>query len=65
MLSNLNIDDDLLNKAFQLSKKKTKADAINEALFEYIKRRKKLEILDVFGTVEYFDDYDHKTFRNR
>ena len=43
---------------------RTKRDAINAALEEYVRKRKQLEILGAFGTIEYDDDYDYKRERN-
>ena len=33
------------------------------ALEEYIQHRKQLEIFDLFGTIDYFEDYDYKKNR--
>lgn len=64
MPTNLNINDELLAEALQLGQKKTKRETVNEALLEYVQRRKKLEILESFGTVEFFHDYDYKKARS-
>ena len=63
MPSNLAIDDDLLNLAKKIGKHKTKRAVVNEALKEYIQRRKQLEITKLFGKVEFENDYDYKTQR--
>jgi Arc/MetJ family transcription regulator len=65
MPTNLAIDDLLLREAQQVGKKKTKKDVVNEALAEYIQRRKQAEIIELFGTVEYDEGYDYKAARNR
>ena len=39
--------------------------SLNEALEEYIRRRKQKGILDLFGTIEYDEDYDYKEQRKR
>jgi hypothetical protein len=36
---------------------------VTEALEEYIRHRKQLEILDLFGKIDYDDDYDYKKGR--
>lgn len=41
----------------------TKKATVSQALMEYIQRRRQLDILDLFGTVEYDDDYDYKKQR--
>lgn len=63
MATNLAIDDELLNKALKIGGKRTKKDTVNEALKEFIVRREQQKVLDLFGTVEYFDDYQPKKAR--
>ena len=65
MATNLAIDDKLLNTAKKIGKHKTKRATVNEALEEYIQRRKQLEILKIFGTVNYDEDYNYKVQRNK
>jgi len=65
MATNLAIDDALLSKALKIGGKKTKKDTVNEALREYIVRREQKKVLDLFGTVEYFDDYEPKKARKK
>ncbi len=60
MPTNLAIDDRLLAEAQKIGKHRTKKDAVNAALDEYIRRRKQLKILDLIGKVEYDEDYDYK-----
>ena len=64
MATNLAIDDDLLSKALKIGGKKTKKDTVNEALAEYVQRREQLKIIELFGTVEYYDEtFDYKAQR--
>lgn len=65
MPTNLAIDDRLLEEALQAGGHKTKKDTVNEALREYIQRRKQAEILDLFGKVEFDPAYDYKRQRKR
>ena len=65
MPTNLKIDDELLGEALQLSGLSTKKETVNEALREYIRHLKQLEILNFEGAFEEFDDYDHKKLRVR
>ena len=60
MITNLILDDGLLNEACKLSGISTPNEVATEALLEYIQRRKKLKLLDLFGTVEYHDSYNPK-----
>ena len=63
MPSNLAIDDALLLQAQQLGGKKTKRETVNEALEEYVRRRLQRKVVELFGTIDYDEDYNPKTFR--
>jgi len=63
MATNLAIDDQLLNKALKIGGQKSKKDTVNEALKEFIVRREQKKVLDLFGTVDYFEDYEPKKAR--
>jgi hypothetical protein len=63
MATNLAIDDTLIEEARQIGHHVTKKAAVTAALEEYIQRRKQLEILDLFGTIDYDENYDYKKNR--
>ena len=63
MATNLKIDESLLAEALRLGRFKTKKQAVNQALKEFVEHRKQLQILDWEGKVEYHDDYDYKVLR--
>lgn len=65
MPTNLAIDDALLAEAMELSNLPTKKATVNEALQEYVQRRKQLKILELFGKVDYDPTYDYKKERQR
>jgi hypothetical protein len=65
MATNLAIDDNLILEAQKIGRHKTKKSAVTEALKEYILRRKQLEIIKLFGKVDYEEDYDYKAGRMR
>ena len=65
MPTNLAIDDELLEEALRLGGHRTKKATVNEALREYVQRRKQLGILDLFGQIDYDPDYDYKEQRRR
>lgn len=65
MATNLAIDDSLLNKALKIGGRKTRKDTVNEALREFIVRRERQKVLDLFGTVDYFEDYEPKRARKK
>lgn len=65
MATNLALDDRLIEEARRIGGHKSKKDAVNAALDEYVRRRKQVRILDAFGTVAFDPDYDYKAERNR
>ena len=65
MPTNLAIDDDLLTIAQQVGGHRTKKDTVNEALREYIQRRRQAKVVDLFGKIEFDKSYDHKKQRRR
>lgn len=65
MATNLAIDDNLLAEALAIGGHKTKRETVNEALREYIQYRKQLEIINLFGKIDYDPQYDHKKQRRR
>ncbi len=56
--TNLALDDRLVAEAKRLGRHKSKRAAVNEALEEYVARRRQRRILDLFGRLEWDDDYD-------
>ena len=63
--TNLSIDPELLNKALELSGERTKKATVNKALQEFIARREQERLLDLFGELDWDDDYDYKRERTR
>ena len=63
--TNLQIDDNLIQKALRLGGHKTKKAAVTQALVEYIEHLEQERILSIFGTVDYDPDYDYKKQRQR
>ncbi|MDR2094419.1 MAG: type II toxin-antitoxin system VapB family antitoxin [Treponema sp.] len=59
------IDDNLLKTALVISGLKTKKDTVNLALDEFIQRRKRQEVINLFGKIEFDKDYDYKKSRGK
>ena len=65
MATNLAIDDRLIDEARRIGKKATKKAVVTEALQEYIQRRRQLQVLELFGTIDIDPAYDYKEQRKR
>ncbi|MEQ8462161.1 type II toxin-antitoxin system VapB family antitoxin [Coleofasciculus sp. E1-EBD-02] len=63
MATNLEIDENLLQEALSLCEHSTADRLIEAALREYIQRRKQLKVLELFGMIDYEEDYDYKQQR--
>lgn len=61
----LNIDDALLQEALALDNQTPVEALVETALREYIQRRKRLKVLDLFGNIDYDPDYDYKQQRQQ
>lgn len=65
MATNLALDDQLIAEAVSIGHHSSKKAAVTIALKEYIQRHKQMEIVDLFGTVDYDKDYYYKQQRTR
>ncbi|MDD5349197.1 MAG: type II toxin-antitoxin system VapB family antitoxin [Chthoniobacteraceae bacterium] len=65
MATNVQLDEKLMTEALRLGKQRSKKALIEEALREYVERRKQAELLGLFGQIDYEADYDYKALRRR
>ena len=65
MPTNLAIDESLLNDALRIGGYKTKRETVNEALREFIQRRQRLQLVELFGKIDYDPRYNYKRERRR
>ena len=65
MPSNLAIDDGLLAEAQRVGGRRTKRETVNEALAEYVQRRRRRTFARLFGGVDFRPDWDYKRARRR
>ena len=65
MATNLDIDEKLLEEALRIGGNRTKKATVEEALQEYIQRRKQQKILKLFGKIEYDPSFNYKEQRRR
>jgi Arc/MetJ family transcription regulator len=63
MRTNIVLDDDLVAEAMVLSRAKTKKEVISNALQEFVMNRKRLNLLDLDGKIEFSEGYDYKRLR--
>lgn len=63
MATPLNINEDLLQELLALDNHTTVEVLVETALREHIQRRKRLKVLELFGTIDYDEDYDYKQQR--
>ena len=65
MATNLAINPVLLDKALEVGGEKTKKATVNKALREFIARREQARLLELFGTLDWDDEFDYKHERSR
>lgn len=65
MATNLSIDEALLSEAQKTGGLRTKKETVNQALREFIQRRKQAEVLTLFGQIDIDPEYDYKKARDR
>ncbi|HNY73255.1 MAG TPA: type II toxin-antitoxin system VapB family antitoxin [Syntrophales bacterium] len=63
MRTNVLLDDRLVEEALMLSKMRTKKEVIHEALKEFVENRRRLNLLDLSGKINFADGYDYKSLR--
>ncbi len=65
MPTNLALDDQLIEEARSIGRHKTQKAAVTAALEEYVRHHKQLQILKLFGQIDYDPEYDYKAERRR
>ena len=63
MATNLSIDSKLLEEALKIGGFRTKKDTVNQALKEFVQKRKQQEIIELFGNFPCDEDYNYKQGR--
>lgn len=63
MATNLDLDPELLERAFKLSGLPSKKATVTLALEEFIRRRDQARVLEIFGKIDIDPDYDYKALR--
>jgi Arc/MetJ family transcription regulator len=63
MRTNIVLDDSLIKEALKLSRVKTKKELVHQALREFVENRKRLNLMDLFGKIEFAKNYNYKALR--
>lgn len=59
----LNLDESLINEALELTNLSTQEELMILALRELIRSRRKKNLLDLAGQIQFTEDFDHKGLR--
>ncbi len=65
MATNLSLDPELLERAFEVSGERTKKAAVTRALQEFIARRRQRRVADLLGKLQWDESFDYKAERKR
>lgn len=63
MRTNIDIDEKLMEEAFRLANVRTKKELVHLALQEFIKAKKKKDLLELSGKIQFHEGYDYKSLR--
>ena len=63
MRTNIVLDERLVKKAMKLGRMRTKKELVNQALREFVENRKRLNLTDLAGKIEFAKDYNYKALR--
>lgn len=63
MRTNIELDDKLVSEAMRLSGASTKKEVVDLALRELVRMKKKKDLLDLVGQIDFDPDFDHKKAR--
>ncbi|MBC8050529.1 MAG: type II toxin-antitoxin system VapB family antitoxin [Chitinophagales bacterium] len=63
MRTNIDIDDQLIEEVMKMAEVKTKKEAVDLALKEFLKVKRKKNLLELAGKVQFYEGYDPKDLR--
>lgn len=63
MTTNIELNEELVKEALSLTDFQTEKELIEFALPELIRTRKKRNLLDLSGQIQFADNYDYKALR--
>ena len=65
MATSVKLDERMVEEAVRLGNFKTKQEAVNVAVSEFVARRNRLRILELGGKIEFRPDWDYKKLRGK
>ena len=65
MPTNLKLDDKLIEETVKLGHFRSKQQAVNAALAEFVQRRQRRRILDLAGKIQFDPEWEYKKMRRR
>ncbi|MDR1237407.1 MAG: type II toxin-antitoxin system VapB family antitoxin [Propionibacteriaceae bacterium] len=63
MRTNIDLDNELIDEAMRLGGLTTKKAAVEVALREFVDKRKRADLRDLFGKIPFQEGYDYKALR--
>lgn len=63
MLTNIVLDEELVEQAISVSGIKTKKEVVKAALQEFVQRHSQRNLLDIAGKISFADGYDYKAMK--
>jgi len=65
MRTNIDLDDELIDRGLTLTGAKTKRQLVHLALEELVRSRSRKNLLDLAGRIEFREGFDHRLLRRR
>lgn len=63
MRTNIEINENLIREAMELSGVKTKREVVHLAIVEFVESRKRKDLRDLKGNIQFSENYDYKKLR--
>ena len=63
MRTNIELDGDLVQEGLKLSRARTKRELVQLTLKEFVENRRRLNLLELEGKIEFAEGYNHKRMR--
>ena len=63
MRTNIDLDEQLIEKAFKYAQVETKRDLVHLALEEFVRNHSRKDMRELRGKVAFLPDYDYKKLR--